>query len=166
MLRLAESSDLSFIYRLYMHKDTNPWLLYELMDEASFQPIFYDLISRELLFVFEQDDKAMGMVKLVPQKFRNSHIIYLGGVAIDPDHSGMGLGRLMLTEAINLATQRGCSRIELTVATINSRAISLYEKMGFVNEGILHNYTYLASEGKYIDECVMGLIIPEVKPKT
>jgi len=161
MLRPAQSSDLSFFYRLYMHPDTNPWLLYELMDEASFQPIFYDLIARELLYVFEKDKQAKGMVKLMPQKFRNNHIIYLGGVAIDPECAGTGLGKEMLSEAIAHAVNRGFSRVELTVSTINRRAINLYEKLGFVNEGLLRNYTYLASEQRYIDEFVMGLIIGE-----
>ena len=165
MLRVAQSSDLSFIYRLYMHRDTNPWLLYEQMDEASFQPIYYDLISRELLFVFEIDGQPRGMIKLLPQKFRNSHIIYLGGVAIDPDHAGKGLGGAMIAEAIDLAQGRGFSRIELTVATINKRAVCLYEKLGFVNEGVLRNYTYLSREEKYIDEYVMSLLIPTGKPK-
>lgn len=142
-----------------MHPQTNPWLLYEKMDEASFQPIFYELINRELLFVFEKDDVMLGMCKLMPMKHRNSHIIYLGGVAIDPDHAGKGLGREMLQEAIALAKQRGYTRIELTVATFNDKAIALYERLGFVNEGRLRNYTCLASEGRYIDEFVFGMLI-------
>jgi putative acetyltransferase len=159
MLRIAQSADLGFFYRLYMHPQTNPWLLYEKMDEASFQPIYYELINRELLFVFEKDDVMLGMCKLMPMKHRNSHIIYLGGVAIDPDHTGRGLGREMLQEAIGLAKQRGYTRMELTVATFNDKAIALYESLGFVNEGQLKNYTYLASEKRYIDEFVFGLLI-------
>lgn len=141
-----------------MHPETNPWLLYEQMEEAAFQPIFYDLITRESLFVFEKGGLMAGMCKLMPQKFRNNHIIYLGGVAIDPDHKGKGWGREMLAEALDLAKERGYTRVELTVATVNARAIALYESMGFVNEGRLRNYTYLASEGRYIDEYVMGLL--------
>lgn len=159
MLRVAVSSDLSFIYGLYMHPDTNPWLLYEKMEEASFQPIFYDLINRESLYVFEIDGMPVGMCKLMPQKFRNSHIMYLGGVAIDPIHAGKGWGRTMLKEALALVTAKGYHRVELTVATFNDRAIALYESMGFLNEGRLKDYTYLAGEGRYIDEYVMGLIL-------
>lgn len=142
-----------------MHPETNPWLLYENMDEASFQSIFYDLINRETLYVFEMEGIQAGMCKLMPQKFRNSHIMYLGGVAIDPLHKGKGWGRVMLEEAIALIQKKGYHRIELTVATFNDRAIALYESMGFMNEGRLKDYTYLASEGRYIDEYVMGLIL-------
>ncbi len=159
MLKLAQSSDLSFFYRLYMHPDTNPWLLYEKMDEAGFQPIFYDLINRECLYVFEADGQNLGMCKLMPQKFRNSHIMYLGGVAVDPDHAGKGWGRVMLQEALALIREKGYHRVELTVATVNQRAIDLYTSLGFVQEGRLKDYTYLASEGRYIDEFVMGLIL-------
>lgn len=142
-----------------MHPQTNPWLLYEPMDEPSFRPIFEELLHRGFLHVFEQGDEMLGMCKLMPMKHRNSHIIYLGGVAIDPDHAGKGLGRQMVTEAIALARQSGYTRIELTVATVNPRAIGLYESLGFANEGLLKNYTYLASESRYIDEYVMGLLL-------
>jgi len=143
-----------------MHPQTNPWLLYEPMDEASFRPIFEELLNRGFLHVFEQDGARLGMCKLMPMKHRNSHIIYLGGVAVEPDHAGKGLGRQMLIEAIALAKQRGFTRIELTVATANPRAVGLYESLGFVNEGLLKNYTYLASEARYVDEFVMGLLLP------
>jgi ribosomal protein S18 acetylase RimI-like enzyme len=160
MLRPALPSDLPFFHRLYMHPQTNPWLLYEPMDEASFRPIFEELLNRGFLHVFEQDGARLGMCKLMPMKHRNSHIIYLGGVAVEPDHAGKGLGRQMLIEAIALAKQRGFTRIELTVATANPRAVGLYESLGFVNEGLLKNYTYLASEARYVDEFVMGLLLP------
>jgi putative acetyltransferase len=48
--------------------------------------------------------------------------------------------------------------MELTVATSNDRAISVYERVGFRFEGVLRDYSYLASEDRYIDEQVMGLI--------
>jgi putative acetyltransferase len=91
-------------------------------------------------------------------KYRNSHIVYLGGVAIDPEWSGRGHGKLMVEAAIGRARSSGFTRLELTVATTNSRAIGLYKSLGFVNEGILLNYTYLTSEKRYVDEQVMGLI--------
>jgi putative acetyltransferase len=111
------------------------------------------------LYIFETDGIRKGMFKLIPQKHRNSHILYLGGVAIEPASSGKGLGRQMIEELTDLAVGSGYTRIELTVATSNQRAIHLYESCGFVNEGILRNYTYLKSEGRYIDEQVMALLL-------
>lgn len=94
-------------------------------------------------------------------KHRNSHIVYLGGVAIDPDHIGRGLGKAMVSSAVELSKQQGFKRMELTVATSNDRAIRVYERVGFRFEGVLRDYSYLASEDRYIDEQVMGLIFAD-----
>jgi putative acetyltransferase len=159
MERLAHAGDFSFIYRLYMHPAVNPWLLYEKMDPANFEPILTELINRNALFIFEQGETAVGMFKIVPQKYRNSHIVYLGGVAIDPAYAGKGYGEMMLRRIIAITVEKGFTRVELTVAVENIRAIRLYEKVGFVNEGILKNYSFLAAENRYIDEQVMAKLV-------
>jgi putative acetyltransferase len=158
MNRPATADDFGFIYRLYMHPDINPWLLYEQMGKEEFKAIFNELASRAQLFIFQFEAEDAGMFKLVPMKHRNSHIVYLGGVALDPAFKGRGLGELMLREVVEKVKDQGYKRIELTVATFNGNAISLYEKIGFRNEGRLKDYTYLKSEDRYIDEYVMGLV--------
>jgi putative acetyltransferase len=158
MNRPATAEDFDLIYGWYMHPDINPWLLYEQMGKEEFRPIFNELASRAQLFVFQYDGMDAGMFKLVPMKHRNSHIIYLGGVALDPAFRGKSLGGRMLEEVVAKVRDMGYKRIELTVATFNEAAIALYTKMGFVNEGCLRDYTYLKSEDRYIDEYVMGLI--------
>lgn len=159
MLRTATSTDTEFLFSLYMHPAINRWLLYEEMPLDAFRPIAADLIARNALFIFEHDGLPAGMCKLVPQKYRNGHIMYLGGVAIHPAFRGGGLGKNMLQEAILVCRDRGFTRIELTVAVENHPAIGLYESLGFVREGILKNYTYLEKEGIYMDEQVMALIL-------
>ncbi len=159
MERIAGAADFTFIYSLYMHPQVNPWLLYEPMEPVQFQPVFNDLINKKAVYIFEVDGLATGMFKLVPQKHRNSHIMYLGGVAIHPDFAGKGYGELMVNRSIEIAKQNGFTRVELTVAVENNRAIQLYEKVGFVNEGVLKNYSFLAAENRYIDEQVMSIII-------
>lgn len=159
MIRTAVQDDFDYIFYLYMHPDNNPWLLYELMGKEEFKPIYNELTARNHLYVFSEGGRDMGMFKLQPMKYRNSHIIYLGGVAIDPGYRLQGAGGRMMTEILAKVKQMGFTRVELTVATINRAAIKLYEKAGFQNEGLLRNYSYLKSEDRYIDEYVMGLIL-------
>ena len=159
MLRPASEQDIDFLYALYMHPEINRWLLYESMPPEAFRPVVRELLQRGALYIFEKHDARVGMCKLVPQKYRNSHIMYLGGVAVDPAHQGRGTGAAMLSSAIDICRERTCTRIELTVSVENSRAIRLYESMGFVREGILKNYCYLAGEGRYMDEQVMALLL-------
>ena len=159
MIRKATNDDFDFIYELYMHPDTNPFLLYEPMDAKSFRPVFDELNKQEVLFVFEDDSIPTGMCKLVPQQFRNSHIVYLGGVAIHPFFAGKGEGLKMMQDIIKYVKQNGFLRIELSVASINEKAIRLYEKAGFVKEGILKKFTYLKSEDKFLDEVMMAILV-------
>lgn len=161
MLRNATAADFPFFFGLYMHPQVNPWLLYEPMDEAEFEPIYVNLLSQACLYVFEQNGEAVGMCKLLPMPYRNSHVLYLGGVAVDPIHAGKGYGQTMLQEILEWAQQRGFLRIELTVATFNTRAIALYEKAGFVEEGVLRQFTYLKSQNKLIDETLMSYLIDQ-----
>jgi RimJ/RimL family protein N-acetyltransferase len=159
MLRAATGSDISFVHGLYMHPQANPYLLYEIMDVQAFLPIYADLLEKKIKYVFEHEGVAVGMCKLVPYTHRSSHIVYLGGLAVDPDHSGRGLGIALLNDIINWSRSRGFRRIELSVALQNEKAIRLYQRCGFQKEGIMKKYTYLAAENRYLDEVLMSLIL-------
>ena len=159
MIENVKASDFLFIYELYMHPEVNPFLLYEIMDSESFRPIFNDLLKEEILYLYKEDSKTIGMCKLIRQKHRNSHIMYLGGVAIHPHYFGKGFGKKMMLEIINICKIKSVSRVELSVDTHNLKAIKLYKSVGFTKEGILKNYTFLKSMNKFIDEQIMSNLI-------
>jgi L-phenylalanine/L-methionine N-acetyltransferase len=158
MVRLITAKDFDFIYSLYFHPAVNPFLLYEMMDVDSFKPIFKDLLKKKIVFVFEDKGEKVGMFKLFAQTYRSSHIGYLGGVAIHPDFGGKGYGVMMLNEVLTYAKTCGFLRIELSTATINDKAIRLYEKIGFQKEGVLRKYCYLKSENRFLDEMMMAYL--------
>ncbi len=142
-----------------MHPEINPFLLYEPMDKQSFQPIYDELLAQHVLYVFSTAEEPQGMFKLIPLKYRTSHIAYLGGVAISPACFGQGLAPQMFADIFELAREQHIKRIELSVATHNQRAIRLYQKAGFETEGILKKYTYLAQEQRYLDEQLMARLL-------
>jgi len=159
MIRKATNDDFKFIYELYMDPQINPFLLYEQMHTTEFMPVFDELLTKEILYVYEVDEIPTGMCKLVPQQYRNSHIVYLGGVAVHPFFAGKGEGLKMMQDIIDFVKQNGFLRIELSVASINEKAIRLYEKVGFVKEGLLKKFTYLKSENKFLDEVMMAYLV-------
>jgi len=158
MLRPATNSDVDFIFQLYMHPLVNPYLLYEPMDKDSFEPIFQELLRQQVKFVYCQDETPIGMCKLVPFTHRSAHIVYLGGLAIHPDANGQGHGERMIREIQDLAKQRQFLRIELSVDEHNDKAIRLYERCGFQQEGFLRNYTHLKSENRFKNEILMAFL--------
>jgi RimJ/RimL family protein N-acetyltransferase len=158
MIRKATVKDIEFFYYLYMHPQVNPFLLYEKMELGEFKLVFNELLAGGVLYLFIQDDVPAGMFKLVPQQYRNSHIVYLGGLAIDPVQAGKGLGLIMMEAIKAYAKAAGFRRIELSVAAINEKAINLYLKAGFEKEGVLRNFTFLKSQNRFLDEVMMSYL--------
>jgi L-phenylalanine/L-methionine N-acetyltransferase len=159
MLISAVADDFNFFYSLYMHPQVNPYLLYEMMDEKSFAPIYNDLLEQNVLYKYADGDAEVGICKLLFLKHRNSHIVYLGGFAINPVYSGKNYGYKMLQEIIMLVKERNILRIELSTSTENTKAINLYKKVGFTEEGVFKKYTHLKSENRFIDEVVMSYLL-------
>lgn len=159
MISQATPTDFEFFYGLYMHPQVNPYLLYEFMDAAAFRPIYDELQQQGKLYLFHHEGTPVGMFKLVPNQHRASHIVYLGGLAIDPAQSGKGHGLAMLQAIVELCRKLGFLRVELSVATVNASAIRLYERAGFVQEGVLRQYTHLKSEGRFLDEIMMAYLM-------
>lgn len=158
MIRKITADDFDYIYQLYMHPVANPWLLYEMMDNNSFQPIFDDLLAKDIIYIYSEEGVDIGMFKFIHQQHRNAHMAYLGGLAIHPDYAGKGYGQKMMQEIIALGKQMQLARIELSTATINEKAIRVYEKAGFEKEGILRKYTWFKNENRFIDEVMMSYI--------
>ena len=128
------------------------------MSKQEFQPIFDELQSKDVIFVYANERVDTGMFKLIPYTHRTSHIAYLGGLAIHPSLSGKGQGYKMLTEIIDFGRKKGVLRIELSVAAHNERAIQLYLKAGFEKEGVLRKYTHLKKENIFWDEVMMAYL--------
>lgn len=81
------------------------------------------------------------------------HVASLG-MSVDRGWRGRGIGSALMTEAFRWARWAGIEKIALTVYPHNQRAINLYKKYGFVEEGRLSGHSKKAYG--YDDEVVMG----------
>ncbi len=89
---------------------------------------------------------------------RRRHVGGLG-MMVATDWQGRGVGTLMMGALLDWADRwAGLLRIELTVYTDNARAIALYEKFGFVREG-LHR-AYALRGGQFVDAYAMARLHP------
>lgn len=103
------------------------------------------------------DDDLCGMVGFGRQRhFKASHRGYIWGMYVTIEHQGSGMGRALLTEAIDTVKSfDGVVQIELGVASHNTSAKSLYESLGFETYG--HEKRSMFVDGRYIDEDLMVL---------
>ncbi len=61
------------------------------------------------------------------------------GIGLLAPYRGQGIGEALMRAALDQAKSVGLTRVELTVRENNKRAIVLYEKLGFVVEGLHRN---------------------------
>ena len=78
------------------------------------------------------------------------------GMGLLPHVRGHGVGRRLAQAAIDAVRSRGVERIELEVFAGNTRAIRLYERLGFVHEGVRRRARKL--DGVYDDNVMMALV--------
>lgn len=89
---------------------------------------------------------------------RRRHAMNLG-IAVHPDGQGQGVGHALMAALCDWADNWGqVLRIELSVFTDNARAIRLYERHGFVQEG-LHR-AHALRDGRYVDSLSMARLHP------
>ena len=89
---------------------------------------------------------------------RRRHAMHVG-MAVAAAAQGKGVGSALMTALIDYADRwAAVLRIELTVYTDNARAIALYKKFGFVEEGILRAYGL--RDGRYQDVLAMARLHP------
>jgi ribosomal protein S18 acetylase RimI-like enzyme len=81
------------------------------------------------------------------------------GMGIVEEHRGKGIGEALMRAALRQARERGLLRVELTVRSDNERAIALYRKIGFVDEGVKRKAILV--DGRYIDVACMALLFPD-----
>jgi RimJ/RimL family protein N-acetyltransferase len=78
------------------------------------------------------------------------------GMGIIPGYRDKGLGTRLIRAAVGQARERGFHRVELHVHADNLRAIALYEKVGFVREGVARDAVRI--DGRYINSIGMAVI--------
>lgn len=110
-------------------------------------------------YVAIADGRIVGWCDIVPhawEGFRHSGRL---GMGIDPEFRGKGIGRRLMDATISAARAEGLTRIELEVFSSNTYAIKLYERRGFVHEG-LHRRGRII-DGRVEDVLMMGLLFDE-----
>jgi L-phenylalanine/L-methionine N-acetyltransferase len=116
--------------------------------------------SNDLLLVAEVNGAVVGNAGLNPvgTALRRLHCRGLG-IAVAGTHQGTGVGSALMAALLDYADNwANVLRVELTVYSDNAAGIALYEKFGFVREGVHRAYALRA--GKYVDAVSMARLHP------
>jgi ribosomal protein S18 acetylase RimI-like enzyme len=103
------------------------------------------------------DGGVVGWCDAIPiDRPTRAHTAVLG-LAVVAAFRGRGIGTALLRATVERARALGLTRIELSVRENNKRVVALYEKFGFVHEGIQRNA--IRVDGAYESLICMGLIL-------
>ena len=115
-----------------------------------------DRSTPDKVLVAVRDERIAGWVKLTPATPlpSSNHVKMINGLAVDPEHMGVGVGRALVEAAVERARALGARKVSLRVLDHNDTARRLYERCGFVVEGVLKEEFYL--DGRYADDVFMA----------
>ena len=108
-------------------------------------------------YVAVEGKRVVGWCDIIPMKGIDFSHCGGMGMGVHKDYRGQGLGTRLLETTLDAAKEFGIERVELEVYTSNTRAIRLYEKFGFMLEGVKKKARKL--DGEYYDIKVMALFI-------
>lgn len=125
---------------------------------------FGDRIGPGDVLVAEMDGVMAGWVKVrCPTALPSHvHVLEIGGLAVDPSLQGAGVGQRLVEAAVGESVRRGARKLTLRVLAPNMGARRLYERCGFVVEGVLREEFLLG--GQYVDDVLMAHYLATVSP--
>lgn len=111
--------------------------------------------DRETMLVAETRNQIVGWIVFrSPGRARLSHTGSIG-MMIDKDFRNMGIGKLLIKGILDWATSNPLiEKVCLGVFSTNERAVALYKKMGFIEEGRKIK-EFKLDNGEYVDDILM-----------
>jgi RimJ/RimL family protein N-acetyltransferase len=106
------------------------------------------------MYVALADNEVIGWCDIRREFFASRAHRGTLGMGLAPQWRGRGVGWRLLNAALKKARRGGFTRIELDVFADNARAIALYEKAGFVREGVQRDASLV--DGQYRDAILMA----------
>lgn len=116
---------------------------------------------RCVIFDTDNEEKALGLVTLSNINYinRSAELHIMIG---EKENQGKGIGTFAVTTMVKYAFEDlNLHRIELGVLETNDRAIGLYKKCGFVQEGFKRKSNY--KNGKYVSMIIMSVLKEDLK---
>ena len=136
-IRLAEAQDLAAIIKM-LADDPLGAVREQVSDPPAkaYQDAFADIQNdeRNVLIVAEQNAAVIGCLQLtfIPGlSHQGAERAQIESVRVDKAARGQGLGRTLIEDAVERASERGCAMVQLTTDASRTDARRFYEGLGF-----------------------------------
>lgn len=116
--------------------------------------------EKETLIVAEKDGEVVGWIvfQINQNRKRLSHTGSFG-MMISKSYRELGIGRMLLKALLDWTEKNPLiEKVSLAVFSTNHRAISLYKKMGFIEEGRKIK-EFKMNDNEYVDDILMYKLV-------
>jgi GNAT superfamily N-acetyltransferase len=135
-IRTAKAEDidaiLSLLQQLWPGRELN---------QGNLQDIFYRGIENDdaMYLCAETDGNVIGFCAMAIRDsfWQAGPLAYIEIVIVDSNIRGQGIGTRLMEEAIDIARDRGCKKLELDSAFHREKAHGFYERNGLIKRGYI-----------------------------
>lgn len=161
-IRPVQVKDATAIHHICLQENVFKYMVFlPSMRVEAMENRIRNLGSNQFEFVAEMSGAIVGFIGLTQGNGRRSHSgeLFIG---VDSNHHRKGIGKALLEKTLDLADNwLMLERVELGVLATNPGALQLYKAFGFEEEGVKKGS--LKSQGKFIDEIIMGRLHPHTQ---
>ncbi len=159
IIRAARIEDAAILVAAERATAEMPGLLvsrpYELIPE-NFEKKIAELAKIGRYVVAEKDGNIVGHALLDPMPLEAISHVFRLTIVVHPGFLGQGIGTSLMRDLMEWANQSPrVKKIELLVRATNARAIHLYSKLGFIEEGRFKNRVRLP-DGELVDDIAVA----------
>jgi len=149
--RYADRSDVSLILTFIKELADYEELLHEVVaTEELLEEWLFDKQKAEVIFAMERDiEVGFALFFHNFSTFLGRAGIYLEDLFVKPEHRGKGYGKALLIRLAQIATERGCGRLEWWCLDWNKSSIDFYRAMGAEP---MDDWTVYRIAGKTLEE--------------
>lgn len=110
-----------------------------ILTREDFEKLIYNdsVAEKNIFLVVEAEGKLVGFARCQGNELARFRHKAEFGIGILKEYWGYGLGKMVLENILLWADSAGIEKICLAVVETNTKAIGLYKKFGFVEEGLL-----------------------------
>jgi RimJ/RimL family protein N-acetyltransferase len=160
-IRFAVPSDAERLLelKLVLDHETN-FMMYEPGERQSrVDEVRHDIRQRvdssnSALIIAASSELIAGYVEAAGGEFNRTRHLAMVVAGVRASYAGQGVGSRLFEALVAWADSARILRLELTVMAHNKAAIALYEKFGFVSEGVRR--CSVVVDGKCVDELAMA----------
>lgn len=103
------------------------------------------------------DGRIVGLLDVLGEALAETSHVGTLGISVDRQWRGRGIGGALLDAMVRWAQKHGVARIQAAVWENNPRALALYERHGFVREGVCRRA--VIRDGRSIDTILIARVL-------